>query len=76
MRANSFLRGFPDSWSPNLNSIKPLVGWSNEYCRKYYDLVGVIEMNPAGAVYSWDEQVKPGVREFGHIILVYRRKPG
>lgn len=66
----------PDSWNPNLDSIKDLVAWSNEYCRKHYDLVGVIDVNPAGAVYSWDEQVKPGIRGFPRTILVYRRKPG
>ncbi|MCL6520467.1 MAG: glycosyltransferase family 39 protein [Armatimonadetes bacterium] len=64
------------SWLPLENSVMKVFDWSSRYARKYYDLVGNIEIIAMDYTrYSWGEEAAKHKPNVPAVIYVFKRKP-
>lgn len=62
------------SWLVRQNSDQTIFKWYEQYCRQYYQRVGVIDIYRDQTIYRWDEQssgYKPQSRTW---VMVFQRK--
>ena len=66
----------PASWVafPNVASPDEIMGWTNEYMRKYYVLDGIAEMDEYGTNYYWGNRARNHPVMGQRNILILKRK--
>ena len=65
-----------NSWLFQPRSDRTILGWCQQYAERFYEPVGLIRKNSAGAVESfWGDKAKIHLTDGGEYILVYQRKP-
>lgn len=64
------------SWIFHPNSDHAVLNWFDGYARRFYEPVGIVQLNSAGKVEAvWDETAKKLPKPAGQYIAIYKRKP-
>ena len=62
------------SWAVLGVSMEDFSTWEKSYVERYYNLVGMIEMQQDGTVYCWDEWAREYQVKSDSWITVFKRK--
>jgi len=62
------------SWGVRPESEMYIFGWMNEFLKKHYTLVGVVDVNtPGPTVYKWFDEIKSYKIQLPSYVLIYER---
>jgi hypothetical protein len=64
------------SWIFHPGSDRTILHWFDDYAGRYYEQVGIVQMDSAGKVEGvWDDAAKKIQKPGGQYLAIYRRKP-
>jgi hypothetical protein len=64
------------SWIFHPDSDRSIIEWFNGYAGRFYDQVGLVQLNSTGGVDCiWDDAAKKQPKPTGFYLAVYKRKP-
>jgi hypothetical protein len=65
------------SWLVQKKSVKHIFDWQEEYAKKNFSLVGIIDiLSRTQTVYRWDHEVENYSPRSPHFVCVYKNKAG
>jgi hypothetical protein len=62
------------SWIHQPGVEDKVIPWFQKLSKEKYKLCGVVNIEPEGSQFFWDDQIKPGRKNSENSILIYRRK--
>ena len=66
----------PESWLIEPSSERYLIKWSDKYCQKNFDLVGVVDIiSNRRTEYRWENEAKSYSLQSPNYLFVFKRKP-
>ncbi|MDI6829382.1 MAG: hypothetical protein QME62_12945, partial [Armatimonadota bacterium] len=65
----------PLSWGVSKGSVTKIFSWSTEYSRRYYQIVGLVDMlSNDWTNYYWDEEARNCVPQSQEYVIILKRK--
>jgi Dolichyl-phosphate-mannose-protein mannosyltransferase len=62
------------SWFPRPNSDRAIFQWARTYIQQHYELIGLVDLQPQGSEFRWDDAARAHSLRSSNFVEVFRRK--